>query len=110
MVVSPIVVTKPERGRVVVAGDTVAGAARRRRISPEAGRALVILGHAIDYLTDEYIHRGGQFRPGDPETEAIHMLMAANRAVYFECPVVPSLRERCLRLLGIGRARGNNKF
>jgi hypothetical protein len=29
---------------------------RTRRISPEAGRALEILGHAIEYLIDEYVH------------------------------------------------------
>jgi hypothetical protein len=104
MAVSPRVLTPSRPAQAAPADDTVAGALRRRRISPAAGRALVILGHAIDYLTDEYIHRGGQFSPGDPAVEAIHMLMAANRAIYFECPVVPSLGQRCLRLLGIGRA------
>ena len=28
---------------------------RRRRISPQAGHALEILGHAIEYLTDEFV-------------------------------------------------------
>jgi hypothetical protein len=81
------------------------GSLRRRRISPQAGRALEILGHAIDYLIDEYIERGGQFRQGDPELKAIQLLMATNRAIYFECPVVPTLAERCLRLIGIGRVQ-----
>lgn len=76
---------------------------RRRRITPEAGRALEILGHAIEYLTDEYIYRGGQFYPGDPEVQAVQLLAASNRAIYFECPEVPTLGARCLRLLGIGR-------
>lgn len=75
----------------------------RRRISPQAGRALEILGHAIDYLTDEYVHHGGGFHPGDPELDAIELLMAANRAIYFECPRIPTLGERCLRIFGIGR-------
>lgn len=78
---------------------------RHRRISPQAGRALEILGHAIDYLIDEYIERGGRFRRGDPELEAIYLLMATNRGIYFECPEVPTLAERCLRLFGIGRVK-----
>jgi hypothetical protein len=81
------------------------GSLRRRRISPQAGRALEILGHAIDYLIDEYIEHGGQFRRGDPELKAIQLLMATNRGIYFECPEVPTLAERCLRLLGIGRMK-----
>lgn len=75
---------------------------RRRRITPQAGRALEILGHAIEYLTDEYIYRGGQFYPGDPEVQAVQLLAATNRAIYLACPEVPTLGERCLRLLGIG--------
>ena len=80
------------------------GSPRRRRVSPQAGRALEILGHAIDYLIDEHIERGGQFRQSDPEFEAVQLLMAANRAIYFDCPEIPTLGERCLRVLGIGRA------
>jgi len=76
---------------------------RRRRITPQAGHALEILGHAIEYLTDEYIYRGGQFYPGDPEVQAVQLLAAVNRAIYLECPEVPTLGERCLWLLGIGR-------
>ena len=76
---------------------------RRRRINPEAGHALEILGHAIDYLTDEYVHRGGTFHPQDPELHAVQMLMAVNRAIYFDCPQVPTLGERCKKLLGIGQ-------
>jgi hypothetical protein len=79
-------------------------AVRRRRITPQAGRALEVLGHAIEYLTDEYIYRGGQFYPGDPEVQAVQLLAATNRAIYLECPEVPTLGERCLRLLGIGRS------
>jgi hypothetical protein len=75
----------------------------RRRIDPGAGRALEVLGHAIDYLTDEYINSGGQFRVGDTELEAIDLLINANRAIYFDCPAVPTFRQRCLRFFGIGR-------
>jgi len=67
---------------------------RRRRISPEAGRALEILGHAIEYLTDEYVHEGGSFAAHDPRLEAVQLLMARNREVYFSCPEVPTFSER----------------
>jgi hypothetical protein len=75
-------------------------AAKRRRISPQAGRALEILGHAIDYLTDEYVHSGGTFALDDPQVQAIQLLMAMNRQIYFECPEVPTLLERCRSWLG----------
>jgi hypothetical protein len=81
-----------------------AGSHRRRRISPRAGRALEILGHAIEYLTDEYIHAGGPFSARDPQLEAVQMLMAVNREIYLACPEVPSLGERCLSLLHLRTA------
>lgn len=67
---------------------------RKRRISPEAGHALEILGHAIEYLTDEYVHEGGSFSAHDPRVEAIQFLMARNREIYFACPEVPTFGER----------------
>jgi hypothetical protein len=67
---------------------------RRRRISPEVGRALEMLGHAIEYLADEYVYEGGQFNIADPRVQAAVMLMERNREIYFSCPEVPSLGER----------------
>jgi hypothetical protein len=67
---------------------------RRRRISPQAGHALEILGHAIEYLTDEYVHEGGSFSANDPCLKAVQLLMACNRQVYFSCPEVPTFAER----------------
>ena len=74
---------------------------RRRYIGPQAGRALEILGHAIEYLTDEYVHQGGQISAHDAQLKAVQLLMALNRQVYFECPVVPTLGERCRAFLGL---------
>src|SRR5471030_473521 len=65
-------------------------AKRRRRITPEAGHALEILGHAIEYLTDEYVHEGGALSANDSRIMAVQLLMALNREVYFECPEAPS--------------------
>jgi hypothetical protein len=67
---------------------------RRRRINSDAGHALEILGHAIEYLTDEYVHSGKTFSANDPEVRAVQLLMSLNRQIYFECPIVPTLAER----------------
>jgi len=67
---------------------------RSKRITPEAGRALEILGHAIDYLTDEYVHEKKNLSSTDAQVAAILLLMELNRRVYFECPTTPRVRER----------------
>jgi len=84
----PIPATAPVASTSSVTGN------RRRHITRQAGRALEILGHAIEYLTDEFVHRGGSFSAHDEQLQAVQLLMALNRKVYFECPVVPTLRER----------------
>jgi hypothetical protein len=69
----------------------------RRRTTPEAGFALEVLGHAIEYLADEYAHEAGSLSSiysQDPRVEAMQLLMAANRQVYYACPLVPSLYDR----------------
>jgi hypothetical protein len=63
-------------------------------MSPQAGHALEKLGHAIEYLTDEYIHEGGTFNRRDAKLQAVEMLMAINRDIYAACPEVPTLGER----------------
>jgi hypothetical protein len=77
---------------------------RRRRISPRAGHALEKLGHAIEYLTDEFIHEGGSFSAHNAQLQAVQLLMAVNRQIYFECPEVPPLGKRFLSLLHLGAA------
>ncbi len=66
----------------------------RRSITSEAGKALEILAHALEYLSDEYAISG----EGKPmlygHLEAITLLMALNRHIYLECPQLPSIRER----------------
>lgn len=76
----------------------------RRRISPETGHALEILGHAIEYLTDEYVHRNGTLSANDPEFGAVQLLMALNRQIYFECPVAPTLVDRFRKMLHLRAA------
>lgn len=79
---------------VTAAPVRAVGARRPRRISPEAGHALEILGHAIEYLSDEYVHSGGALTDRDPQVQAVQLLMAINRQVYFSCPEIPSLGDR----------------
>ena len=71
----------------------------RRRISPQAGRALEILGHAIEYLTDEYVQRNATISADDGQLQAVQLLMGINRQIYFDCPQVPSLADRWRALL-----------
>ena len=73
---------------------------RRRRISPAAGHALEKLGHAIEYLTDEFVHSGADFNGRNEQLAAVRILMALNREVYFACPEIPTIGERFQGLLG----------
>ena len=77
---------------------------RRRHITPRAGRALEILGHAIEYLTDEFMQDSAEISARNEQLQAVQMLMALNRQVYFECPEVPTLGERCRALFHLHAA------
>jgi len=77
---------------------------RRRRITPQAGHALEILGHAIEYLTDEYVNEGGTLPMHSERLEAVQMLMERNRQIYFSCPEVPTLGERLHTILKLRSA------
>jgi len=77
---------------------------RPRQITPMAGHALEILGHAIEYLTDEFVHRGFDPSTHSAELEAVQLLMALNRQVYFECPELPTFADRCRALLHLRAA------
>jgi hypothetical protein len=61
----------------------------RRQLSPEEGRAIEILGHAIEYLADEYCADAqpkGRLGNADPRIEAIQTLKALNRSIYYSAP------------------------
>ena len=60
---------------------------------------MEILGHAIEYLTDEFVHEGVSFSAHNAQLQAIQLLMARNREVYFACPEIPNLGERFFALL-----------
>jgi hypothetical protein len=77
---------------------------RRRRITPEAGHALEILGHAIEYLADEFVHSGDTLSPRNGQLEAVQLLMARNRQVYYECPEVVTVGARLRSMLHLRAA------
>jgi hypothetical protein len=83
--------------RAVVA----ARANRGRSIDRKSGHALEILGHAIEHLTDEFVAEATQVSPSDPRLEAIQLLMALNRQIYFECPIRPTLGDVARSFFGI---------
>jgi hypothetical protein len=66
-----------------------------RRPDPQQGRALEVLGHAVEYLADSYSLRDAS--PGD--LLAISILHKASLEVFAECKIVIPLRERLMRLL-----------
>ena len=69
----------------------------RRRLSPEGGHALEILGHAIEYLADEYANDltdKGPLGSADPRVAAIQILKGLNRAIYYSATEMqPALRR-----------------
>ncbi len=71
----------------------------RRRITPQAGHALEILAHAIEYLTDEFVQQGLAYSSKNEQLQAVQLLMALNRQIYFECPEIPTFGQRCRALL-----------
>ncbi len=83
----------------VPSGSAVSLRPCRRRITPQAGHALKILGHAIEYLADELIHQGWPLSADNGQLKAVQLLMALNRQVYYECPIVPTWAERLKALL-----------
>jgi hypothetical protein len=71
----------------------------RRRITPEAGRGLEKLGHALEYLTDEFVHDGCSVIEDCGRLQAIQILAGLNRQIYFACEVQPSIRARVQSLV-----------
>ena len=83
----------------------------RRVLSRENASALEILGHAIEYLADEYAADSGNKGPlgnADPRVEAIQALKALNRAIYYSGAEVQPAWQRLRQWLsrpGMGTDR-----
>jgi len=69
----------------------------RRRSTYEQGRALEILGHAVEYLVDSRLRLVSGTHSDDL---AVQMLMRLNREVFAECAEVVSLKQRLRAWLG----------
>ena len=68
----------------------------RRRPNQQQGRALEVLGHAVEYLVDTRMTRDDR-QPlllAGPDLEAVQTLMRLNREVFKGCEEVVSLRRR----------------
>jgi hypothetical protein len=75
----------------------------RRQPTKEQGKALLSLGHAIEYLVDSRMHRNEEGLSGSEaksETEASQILMRLNREVFAECREIVPIRRILQRWLG----------
>lgn len=66
-------------------------APHRRRSNPVQGRALEILGHAIEYLMDSRVLGEQDSYAND---DAIRILMVCSRSVFLDCAVVEPWHQR----------------
>jgi hypothetical protein len=97
---------KPANARDAVGAPQPEGA---RRISRESARAMLLLSHAINYLTTGADRSGCSLivDPHHPKIEAVRILMTLNLEIYFSCPVeVPWLYRIWRSLLGRRRRNG----
>lgn len=83
------------------AAEEALNAGRHRRISARAERAMTILAHAIQYLSDEPGPADPPLRVANDRLQTIQLLMSLNRSIYLECPAAqthrkaPTVAERC---------------
>jgi len=81
---------------------------KRRKLSYQDGRAVEMLGHAIEYLADEYVlecrGRGQADHSKAGPVQAIELLMARNREIYLAGELVPTFTKRLRLWLRFARA------
>ncbi len=68
----------------------------RKRTTPQQGRALETLGHAIEYLVDSRLFDQWE-SPSD--AAAVHLLMGCSRAVFSDCEDVHPWHQRVQQAL-----------
>lgn len=73
----------------------VATGAVRRTITPGAGKALEILAHALEYLSDECAVSDEPEPWLGARMDAIKLLKTLNRGIYLACPEAPTAGSRC---------------
>lgn len=67
----------------------------RRRITPGAGKALEILAHALEYLSDECAASDATEPWLRAQVDAIKLLKDLNLGIYMQCPEAPTAAARC---------------
>ena len=73
----------------------------RRKANQQQGRALEVLGHAVEYLVDTRMTRD-DMQPlllAGPDLQAVQILMRLNRAVFSSCEEIVPLRRRLKKWL-----------
>ena len=70
-----------------------------RTINAANGRALEILGHAIEYLEDELYLERTWVCDKSASVQAIEILKAKSREIYFLCPVPLTMTQRIVALM-----------
>ena len=102
-------ITARSHGQARELKSATAAKPRCRAVSREAGRAIEMLGHAIEYLSDEFalecMETGakGSARV-HPIVAAIELMKQRNREIYMSCPEVPTFGERLRAMLRLGHA------
>lgn len=101
--------------RTPVTAFAAARTSRRRSISPDAGHALLMLGHAIEYLAEDLMSQDlmGEDRLAGLDVarlQAVELLMDLNREVYMACPELPTLAERWRSLVELFRTSPRPKL
>jgi hypothetical protein len=66
------------------------------------------LRHAIGYLTEEVLYQRNSAAIADENIHANLILMACNREIYLECPLVPTLSERLRAMVPSFLERSNS--
>ena len=83
----------------------------RRKLDYPAARGMEVLGHAIDYLSDEFavecLKTGNlAMKQTHPTLVALKLLHQKRREVYEGCPAAPTVGERLMswwqRILKLG--------
>ena len=102
----------PEILPVSVIPETLASTKPRRKLrrvmTHEEGRALEMLGHAVDYLTDQYLYEGDEseiIRMDGLSTEAAQILISARQQILQSLPLTETRMQRLWDALFHRKAR-----
>jgi hypothetical protein len=67
----------------------------RRQVPASTSRGLSLIGHAVEYLAEEFLRDSVPPSAHNERLQAIQLLMDLSQQIYLECPEVPVFAERC---------------